>query len=93
VTTTRADGLTLDTDPARVNVDRVHHWLSTDAFWAIGRSRETVARTIDNSLVFGVYAADGEQLAFARVVTDFATFGWLCDVYVAREARGQGIGT
>ncbi|MFF4364598.1 GNAT family N-acetyltransferase [Streptomyces sp. NPDC001594] len=92
--TTRADGLTLDTDPARIDLDRVHHWLSTDAFWALGRSRETVARSIEHSLVFGVYASDtAEQLAFARVVTDYATFGWLCDVYVAREARGRGIGT
>ncbi len=92
--TTRADGLTLDTDPARIDLDRVHHWLSTDAFWALGRSRETVARSIEHSLVFGVYAPDAAgQLAFARVVTDHATFGWLCDVYVAREARGRGIGT
>jgi GNAT superfamily N-acetyltransferase len=94
VITTRPDGLTLDTDPARIDLDRVHNWLSTDAFWALGRSRETVARSIEHSLVFGVYARDtGEQLAFARVVTDYATFGWLCDVYVAREARGRGIGT
>ena len=92
--TTRPDGLTLDTDPARIDVDRVHHWLSTDAFWALGRSRETVARTIEHSLVFGVYAPDtAGQLAFARVVTDYTTFGWLCDVYVVREARGRGIGT
>jgi GNAT superfamily N-acetyltransferase len=101
--TTRADGLRLDTDPSRIDVDRVHHWLSTDAFWALGRSRETVVHSIANSLVFGVYAqapdaegeggAAGEQLAFARVVTDYATFGWLCDVYVATEARGRGIGT
>ncbi|MFE5599905.1 GNAT family N-acetyltransferase [Streptomyces coelicoflavus] len=92
--TTRADGLTLDTDPARIDLDRVHHWLSTDAFWALGRSRETVARSIEHSLVFGVYAPDpAEQVAFARVVTDYATFGWLCDVYVDRESRGRGIGT
>ncbi|WP_331743134.1 GNAT family N-acetyltransferase [Kitasatospora sp. NBC_01300] len=92
--TTRADGLTLDTDPARIDLDRVHHWLSTDAFWALGRSRDAVARSIEHSLVFGVYTPDtAEQLAFARVVTDYATFGWLCDVYVAREARGRGIGT
>jgi GNAT superfamily N-acetyltransferase len=94
VITSRADGLILDTDPARIDLDRVHYWLSTDAFWALGRSRETMARSIEHSLVFGVYNPDtAEQLAFARVVTDWATFGWLCDVYVAREARGRGIGT
>ncbi|WP_243639255.1 GNAT family N-acetyltransferase [Streptacidiphilus pinicola] len=111
---TRSDGLRLDTDRALIDVDRVHHWLSTDAFWALGRSRDKVARTIENSLVFGLYESAepvdghgdgdgeehgaepgkvGEQLAFARVVTDYATFGWLCDVYVAPEARGRGIGT
>ena len=62
--------------------------------WALGRSRETAARSIEHSLVFGVYTPDtAEQLAFARVVTDYATFGRLCHVYVARKARGQGIGT
>ncbi|WP_042430193.1 GNAT family N-acetyltransferase [Streptacidiphilus anmyonensis] len=98
---TRADGLRLDTDPSRIDVNRVHRWLSTDAFWALGRSLETVVQSIEHSLVFGVYTPgvgkdpddQGEQLAFARVVTDYATFGWLCDVYVAREARGRGIGT
>ncbi|MFJ8046210.1 GNAT family N-acetyltransferase [Kitasatospora sp. NPDC096147] len=91
---TRADGLLLDTDPARIDLDLVHHWLSTDAFWALGRERETTARAVANSLVIGVYSAGhAEQLAFARVVTDRATFGWLCDVYVDRPARGRGIGT
>ncbi|MFF4828178.1 GNAT family N-acetyltransferase [Streptomyces sp. NPDC001312] len=53
-----------------------------------------MARSIEHSFVFGIYTPDtAEQLAFARVVTDYATFGWLCDVYVTREARGRGIGT
>ncbi|MGW4652208.1 GNAT family N-acetyltransferase [Kitasatospora sp. NPDC004289] len=91
---TREDGLVLDTDPARIDLDLVHHWLSTDAFWALGRDRETVVRSIANSIVLGVYApGHAEQLAFARVVTDYATFGWLCDVYVDRPARGRGLGT
>jgi GNAT superfamily N-acetyltransferase len=50
-------------------------------------------RAIEGSLCFGVYAPDGGQVAFARIVTDHATFAYLCDVYVARPARGQGIGT
>ncbi|MBF9071720.1 GNAT family N-acetyltransferase [Streptacidiphilus fuscans] len=89
---TRPDGLVLDTDPTRIDRDRVHHWLSTDAYWAIGRSHETMMRSLDHSLVFGVYR-DDEQVAFARVVTDYAVFAWLADVYVAREVRGRGIGT
>lgn len=87
------DGFEVDTDVARLDVERVHHWLSTDAFWAIGRSSDVVRRAIAASTNFGVYDADGAQVGYARLVTDGATFGWLCDVYIAREVRGRGIGT
>ncbi len=70
----------------------MHHWLSTDAFWALGRSRDLVERSMDGSLNFGVYDADGAQVAYARVVTDRATFAWLCDVYVDPAHRGRGLG-
>ncbi|SCL17247.1 Acetyltransferase (GNAT) family protein [Micromonospora rhizosphaerae] len=93
-TLTRADGYQLSTDPARIDLDRVHRWLSTDAYWAIGRDRETVERSFATSIGFGVYRpGDGRQVAVARVVTDRATFGWLCDVYVDRGERGRGLGT
>ncbi|WP_030321308.1 GNAT family N-acetyltransferase [Streptomyces sp. NRRL B-3229] len=88
-----APGYEISTDPERLDADLVHHWLSTDAYWAIGRSREKQDRAIAGSLNFGVYdTASGEQVAYARVVTDMATFAWLCDVYVDRAARGKGIG-
>ncbi|MGX1543653.1 GNAT family N-acetyltransferase [Streptomyces adustus] len=88
------EGYELSTDPDRVDVERVHHWLSTDAYWAIGRSREKHERAIAGSLNFGVYdMVSGEQVAYARVVTDWATFAWLCDVYVHATVRGKGIGT
>ncbi|WP_431781408.1 GNAT family N-acetyltransferase [Streptomyces chumphonensis] len=88
------DGYELSTDPDRLDLDRVHHWLSTDAYWALGRGREKQERAVAGSLNFGVYArSGGEQVAYARVVTDHATFAWLCDVYVARSVRGAGIGT
>ncbi|MDX5566957.1 GNAT family N-acetyltransferase [Streptomyces sp. ID05-04B] len=94
VTPPLAEGYEISTDPARVDAGRVHRWLSTDAYWAIGREREKQDRAIDASLNFGVYdTASGEQVAYARVVTDLATFAWLCDVYVDRAARGKGIGT
>jgi GNAT superfamily N-acetyltransferase len=95
VETIRDDGYALSTDPARIDVERVHRWLSTDAYWARDRPYDVVARSIANSLVFGVYrpGPGGEQVAFARVVTDGATFAWLCDVYVDRAVRGAGIGT
>ncbi|TCR18079.1 GNAT family N-acetyltransferase [Streptomyces sp. BK205] len=88
-----APGYEISTDAERLDTDLVHHWLSTDAYWAIGRSREKHDRAIAGSLNFGVYdTASGEQVAYARVVTDMATFAWLCDVYVDRAVRGKGIG-
>jgi GNAT superfamily N-acetyltransferase len=84
--------LEISTDPARLDVDTVHRWLSTDAYWALGRPREVVETSIANSLCFGAYD-DGALVGFARLVTDRATFAWLCDVYVAPEHRGRGVGT
>ncbi|MFH8370953.1 GNAT family N-acetyltransferase [Streptomyces sp. NPDC018031] len=89
----REDGYELATDPDRLDIGLVHHWLSTDAFWALGRSRETVERSVRASVNFGVYDAHGTQVAYARVVTDLATFAWLCDVYVEPAHRGKGLGT
>ncbi|WNZ12901.1 GNAT family N-acetyltransferase [Streptomyces sp. 11x1] len=87
-------GHEISDDPGRIDVERVHHWLSTDAYWAIGRAREKQESAIRGSLNFGVYeVGSGEQVAYARVVTDGATFAWLCDVYVAPSARGNGLGT
>ncbi len=88
----RTDGYEIDTSPGRLDVDRVHRWLSTDAYWALGRPKEAVEISIANSVCYGVYAPPGAQVGFARVVTDHATFAWLCDVYVDREARGLGLG-
>ncbi|MFD4524665.1 GNAT family N-acetyltransferase [Streptomyces sp. NPDC058470] len=88
------EGYEISADSTRIDVDRVHRWLSTDAYWAVGRSHEKQERAIAGSLNFGVYdATSGEQVAYARVVTDEATFAWLCDVYVDPAARGKGLGT
>ncbi|MGW8490044.1 GNAT family N-acetyltransferase [Streptomyces sp. NPDC055886] len=86
------DAYEIDTDPDRVDIGLVHHWLSTDAFWALGRSRDLVERALRGSLNFGVYDGEGTQVAYARVVTDHATFAWLCDVYVDPAHRGRGLG-
>jgi GNAT superfamily N-acetyltransferase len=64
-----------------------------DAYWALGRSLETVTASVANSECYGVYAPDGSQVGIARVVTDGATFAWLCDVYIDRGSRGLGLGT
>lgn len=83
---------TVTTDLARIDLDLVHRWLSTEAYWALGRSRETVQRAAEHSLNLGVLDEDGTLCGYARLVTDHATFGWLCDVIVPSERRGQGIG-
>ncbi|MGP2436461.1 GNAT family N-acetyltransferase [Streptomyces sp. JW3] len=88
------EGYEISTDPARLDADRVHHWLATDTYWATGRPRDKHDRAVAGSLNFGVYeAVTGEQVAYARVVTDRATFAYLCDVYVGPSVRGKGIGT
>ncbi|MEW2087164.1 GNAT family N-acetyltransferase [Streptomyces sp. NPDC005283] len=85
---------TISTDPARLDAARIHHWLSTDAYWALGRSREKQDLAIAGSLNFGAYdTTSGELVAYARIVTDHSTFAWLCDVYVDRAVRGEGLGT
>ncbi|MFC8830461.1 GNAT family N-acetyltransferase [Streptomyces sp. NPDC057137] len=92
--TTTSAAYDISTDPARLDAERIHRWLSTDAYWALGRDRAVQDRAIAGSLNFGAYdAASGEQVAYARVVTDHATFAWLCDVYVDPVARGKGLGT
>ncbi|MBD3946432.1 GNAT family N-acetyltransferase [Nocardioides ganghwensis] len=76
-----------------MDLDLVHEWLSTDACWSLGRTREAVGTAAEHSLNFGAFAGDGRQVAYARVVTDHANFAWLCDVYVDRDHRGRGLGT
>jgi GNAT superfamily N-acetyltransferase len=88
------DGYEISTDPSRLNTELIHRWLSQDAYWALGRSREKQDRAIANSLNFGVYRRMSDtQVGYARVVTDKTTFAWLCDVYVDPTARGKGLGT
>jgi predicted GNAT family acetyltransferase len=88
------EGYEFSADPDRVDVARVHGWLSADTYWATGRSRETHERAMAASLNFGVYErASGTQVAYARVVTDQALFAWLADVYVEPAVRGRGVGT
>jgi GNAT superfamily N-acetyltransferase len=80
-------------DPAELDRTLVHHWLSTDAYWAIGRAREVQDAAIDGSRNYGAFdEASARQVAYARVVTDGATFAWLCDVYVDPSVRGEGVG-
>lgn len=88
-----SDDYEIRTDLADMDLDRVHEWLSTDAYWSLGRTRGAVDTAAEHSLNFGVFTSAGQQVAYARVVTDHATFAWLCDVYVDRGHRGRGLGT
>jgi GNAT superfamily N-acetyltransferase len=85
-------GLELDDDPARIDVDAVHAYLSAESYWASGRTRTEVARTVSEAArVLGLY--DGErQIGFARVISDGVAVSQLCDVYVLPEYRGRGCG-
>jgi N-acetylglutamate synthase-like GNAT family acetyltransferase len=80
----------ISTDRARLDVDAVHRFLSTDSYWSQGIPLEVVRRAIDNSLPFGVYRHN-ELVGFARVTTDRATFAYLADVFIVEAMRGQGL--
>ena len=81
----------ISNDRARLNVGLIHNFLSNSSYWALGRDIEIVRRAIGNSLNFGLYQGE-QQIGFARVVTDYATFAWIADVFVLEEHRGHGLG-
>lgn len=85
------DGLLFSTDPARLDIDLIHGFLSRESYWVPGIRREFVEQAIARSICFAVYE-EGRQLAFARVITDGAGFAWLADVFVLGDQRGQGLG-
>jgi len=87
----RREGLLLSTDRARIEVDRVLGWL-LDSHWGGAMTRERLERAIENSVCINVFE-NAHQVAFARVVTDLATYAYLTDVIVVPEARGRGIGS
>lgn len=85
----REDDFLISTDLEQLDVTMIYRFLSEESTWAIGISRDIVERAIDNSLCFGGYV-DGRQVAFARVVTDYATSANLADVFVLPPYRGRG---
>lgn len=80
----------INDDKSMISLDRVYELLSK-TYWAGARSKDKIERSINNSICYGVYYK-GEQVGFARVVTDFATMYWLCDVVIDEDHRGEGIG-
>jgi len=81
----------VSTDPERLDIDRIHRFLSS-AYWSPGVPRDVVERAIAHSLPFGLYPASGEQVGFARAITDRATYAYLADIYVEIAHRGHGLG-
>lgn len=82
----------ISTDNQRLDVELIHHFLSTSSYWAEGRPLEIVRRSLAHSLNFGVYSKD-QQVGFARLVTDYATFAYLSDVFILEAFRGRGLAT
>jgi GNAT superfamily N-acetyltransferase len=93
VNSTLPDGYELDDDLDRIDREAVHAYLSGESYWAAGRPREVMDELVATAArVVGLYAADGRQVGFARVVSDGHTVSYLADVYVLEEARGRGFG-
>ncbi|SJZ68320.1 GNAT family N-acetyltransferase [Sediminibacterium ginsengisoli] len=85
-----ADGYSISTDPALLNLEMIHHYLSADSYWAQHIPADLLAKAIANSICFGVYLKE-DQVGFARIVTDKASFAYLCDVFILPDHRGKGL--
>ena len=81
----------IDTDPSRLDIALIHHFLAKCSHWARDIPLDTLRRAIAYSIVFGLYR-DGTQVGFARIVTDQATFAYLADVFIVAEERNAGLG-
>ena len=81
----------ISTDRGRLDLEVIHEFL-TNCYWAKGIPREIVARSVEHSLCFGVYDGSGKQVGFARVISDFATYAYVADVFVLESHRGRGLG-
>ena len=84
------DGYRISTDPAFLDIPMIHHYLSEDSYWAQKIPLEVVQRSVANSFCFGIYYQNN-QVGLARLITDKATFAYLCDVFILPEHRGKGL--
>ncbi len=88
------DKFLVSTDKSLLQISSIHKFLSTEAYWSLDIPKEVVARSIENSLCFGLYVRSNdslEQIGYARIVTDYASFAWLCDVYIENKYRNLGL--
>ena len=82
----------ISTDKDKLDLNVIHDFLTNRSYWAIGRSFETVKRSIENSICFGVYDNSDKLVGFARVLTDYAVFAYIMDVFILEDYRKQGLG-
>ena len=85
------DDYIVSTDSSLLDLPRIHEYLTEEAYWSRGIAFETFQKSVENSLCFGLYHQE-MQIGFARVISDFATFAYLADVFVIEEFRGRGLG-
>ena len=83
-------GYLISDDPARLNPRAIHAYL-TRSYWAQGIPLETVTRSLAHSLCLGIYTSEGEQVGLVRIISDYTTFAYFCDVYVLEAHRGRGL--
>lgn len=88
---TEEQGYRISTNPSLLNLALIHQYLSKESYWAQHIPMETVQKSIDHSLCFGVYTEDGAQVGFARIISDRATFAYLADVFILPQHRGKGL--
>lgn len=85
-------GFYTSTDKSKLDIDMIEDFLSRRSYWAKGRTRAKIIRSIENSMCFGVYDEKHRQVGFARVLSDYAVFAWIMDVFILEEFRGRGLG-
>ena len=85
------DNFSISTDRSRLDLSTIVDFLSHRSYWAKGRSATTIEKSLSNSLCFGVFSGEDKQVGFARVVSDFAVFAWIMDVFILKEFRRQGL--
>ncbi len=89
----RRGAYAISTDASKLDLQVVHRWLSESSYWVPGIPLDVVRRGVEGSLNFGLYADGGARtIGLARIITDYATFAYVCDVFVLDEFRGQGLG-
>lgn len=84
----------ISTDKSKLDIETIHHFLNKESYWAKGITKERVQRSIEHSLCFGLYIKEQnsmKQVGFARLITDYVSSAYLCDVFVLEEYRGRGL--